>query len=380
MPGGLSVTLGVVVVLAVMGLGISVYGGKMGELGGSIFPSAGVNQANCQGQGGTCKPRTQCTSANNIGDDMCEDQESGGSTTVMVCCKTEDLSGGSGSDPGSGSGTQCADQYNGYCFDGSDDTRYQECTINDDGEAMSDASLCSEADSSLDTCCAIDVSSGSTCSSPGFTVNPGLPSVGQDVEFSASPDGCSGYDWTIDRSTTKSGQTVTHSFSSSGTYTVELSTGSGSTQQSVTVLDNRLPRVEVSQTPSDPVSPDSYPVTVEWTLSTDDPDGSVTNYGWSSDSITLSCSGSSANVCSYEFGSSDKGIHSITVDITHTNGEGSEDTFSYGFQTSVGYDCGESGDNFCTSSCSGSTVDDGDDTPQCPSGEVCCRPPSGFTN
>jgi hypothetical protein len=64
-----------------------------------------------------------------------------------------------------------------------------------------------------------------------FTITPANPTVGEQLTFDAGPSipegDIQGYDWTLGDSTTATGKQVTHSYTDSGQFTVELTVQSG---------------------------------------------------------------------------------------------------------------------------------------------------------
>src|SRR3989441_617944 len=93
----------------------------------------------------------------------------------------------------------------------------------------------------------------------GFTYNPSSPQAGQLVTFTASAGGGTApysYSWTLGDGSAATGSTVTHTYSSSGTFNIVLNVkDSGSTQQTTT--SQRSVTVS-SPAPSPPTSSFTY--------------------------------------------------------------------------------------------------------------------------
>lgn len=132
----------------------------------------------------------------------------------------------------------------------------------------------------------VSVSEGETPTA-SFVYSPANPAVAETIHFNASesadPDGTIvSYDWDFGDGTTAAGQTITHQYSSSGTYTVLLVVTDNdgniaSTTQSISVGENENPVASFFYSPTDPAideevyfnASDSY-----------DPDGTIVSYEW----------------------------------------------------------------------------------------------------
>jgi PKD repeat protein len=136
-----------------------------------------------------------------------------------------------------------------------------------------------------------------------FNYSPSNPKVDEDIYFNASdssdPDGTiENYEWDFGDNTTDTGETVTHRYSGSGTYTVQLkvtddSGNTGSTTKTVTVSENQSPTAAFVYSPTNPEVGD--PVHFNASDSTDQ-DGTIESYKW-------------------DFGD---GRHGANVEVNHT--------------------------------------------------------------
>ncbi len=120
-----------------------------------------------------------------------------------------------------------------------------------------------------------------------FDYSPINPKVDEDIYFNASdssdPDGTiETYEWDFGDNTTDTGETVTHRYSSSGTYAVQLtvtddSGNTGSTTKTVTVSENQSPTAAFVYSPTNP----DVGERVHFNASdSTDPDGSIESYEW----------------------------------------------------------------------------------------------------
>jgi len=136
-----------------------------------------------------------------------------------------------------------------------------------------------------------------------FNYSPSNPRVDEDIYFNASdssdPDGTiESYEWDFGDNTTDTGETVTHRYSSSGTYTVQLtvtddSGNTGSTTKTVTVSENQSPTAAFVYSPTNP----DVGERVHFNASdSTDPDGTIESYEW-------------------DFGD---GRHGANVEVNHT--------------------------------------------------------------
>ncbi len=124
--------------------------------------------------------------------------------------------------------------------------------------------------------------------SAAFTISPGSAPSGQGVTFDGSsstdPDpggSIQAYSWSFGDGSAGSGQTVSHTFAGSGTYTVTLvvtdNAGvTNSATHSVTIT-NRPPAATFTTSPSAPQMLQA--VSFDGSASSD-PDGSITSYAW----------------------------------------------------------------------------------------------------
>ena len=121
-----------------------------------------------------------------------------------------------------------------------------------------------------------------------LTASPSSPSTSDTVTFDASgssdPDGSiQSYSWDFGDGSTATGQTASHSYSSSGDYTVELtvtddSGATDTTTRTVSVTGgNTPPTASFTYSPGNPDADE--PVTLDASGSSD-PDGTVQRYEW----------------------------------------------------------------------------------------------------
>jgi PKD repeat protein len=125
-----------------------------------------------------------------------------------------------------------------------------------------------------------------------FSFSPNSPTTSDTITFDASnssdPDGTiSNYDWAFGDGATASNETATHSYSSSGTFTVELTVednegGTNTTSQDIT-LGNSAPAVAFTFSPSSPTTKDT--ITFDGSSSSDT-DGTIVEYNWTLDDGT----------------------------------------------------------------------------------------------
>jgi serine protease len=134
----------------------------------------------------------------------------------------------------------------------------------------------------------VGVSDGNSAPSASFTVSPASPDVGEEVSFDASgstdSDGTiTRYEWTFGDGSTATGESVTHSFTSSETYTVTLTVeddegGSDSVSKTLGVGgSNATPAAAFTVSPSSPTVREE--VTFDASGS-NDTDGTIESYEW----------------------------------------------------------------------------------------------------
>lgn len=159
-----------------------------------------------------------------------------------------------------------------------------------------------------------------------FSYNPSDPHADEDINFyddSSDPDGDS-YDisWDFGDGSTASGAPVTHSYSSSGTYTVEMTVtdehGATDTWSETITVDepNSPPSSDFTYSPSDPLVGES----IDFSEQASDSDGSIDSYDWTWDDGSFS---TSANP-SHTYDSSG----TYTVELTVTDNDGATDSYS----------------------------------------------------
>ena len=120
-----------------------------------------------------------------------------------------------------------------------------------------------------------------------FVYSPSNPAVDEDIHFNASdssdPDGTiESYEWDFGDNTTDTGETVTHRYSSDGTFTVYLkvtdnSGNTGSTSQTVNVSAGQGPTASFVYSPANPITGESVYFNAS---DSNDPDGSIVSYRW----------------------------------------------------------------------------------------------------
>jgi PKD repeat protein len=179
----------------------------------------------------------------------------------------------------------------------------------------------------------VDASEFNDPPSADFTISSQNPEVSDTVTFDAAPsndpDGSVvSYEWTFDDGTTDTGEHVTHSYSSTGTYTVELTvTDDGGATDSktmeVTVKDtNQKPNADAG---SNATVDANASVTLDATGSSD-PDGDSLTYSWtelSNVGITLSDTTSATpTFTAPDFDNEG----ALTFQVTVSDGNGGTDT------------------------------------------------------
>jgi len=160
-----------------------------------------------------------------------------------------------------------------------------------------------------------------------FTANPTSGIAPLEVAFDASNSSDSdgniiSYAWDFKDGSTGSGQTITHTFSSTGSYNVELTVtdndgATGSATKNVTVIEapNQPPTANFTATPISGV----VPLQVSFnTSSSSDSDGNIISYAWDfKDGNT-----GSGETINHTFSS----IGSYNVKLTVTDNEGATDS------------------------------------------------------
>jgi PKD repeat protein len=118
-----------------------------------------------------------------------------------------------------------------------------------------------------------------------FDVSPSDPDAGDVVTFDASasndPDGSiASYEWDFGDGSTATGETASHAYASTGTYTVTLEVtddvGATDTATEVVVI-NQAPTAAFTFSPSTPTTADSIGFDAS---GSSDPDGSIISYEW----------------------------------------------------------------------------------------------------
>ncbi len=162
-----------------------------------------------------------------------------------------------------------------------------------------------------------------------FTASPTSGEAPLEVSFSASgsndPDGnINTYNWDFGDGSTGSGENITHTYGSSGNYTVQLTvedndgvTDSMTMNISVSAPSNESPNASFSANPTS----GEVPLDVSFDASNaSDPDGSIESYSWDFDDGST---GSGVNVAN-TFDSSG----TYNVELTVTDNEGATDSTS----------------------------------------------------
>ena len=165
-----------------------------------------------------------------------------------------------------------------------------------------------------------------------FTVDPAQPEEGQTATFDASasddPDGTiASYAWDFDDDgqTDATGETVTHAYDSSGTYTATLTVtdddgATATTQQEVVVSappENLDPTASFTYAPSNPTTADQ--VTFDASASSDS-DGSIAGYQWEFGDGTTATGATPAHT--YD----SSGTYTVALTVTDDDGATSTET------------------------------------------------------
>jgi serine protease len=191
---------------------------------------------------------------------------------------------------------------------------------------------------------------GNEAPSASFTTSPSSPNVGETVSFDASgstdSDGSiTSYEWDFGDGTTATGQTASHSYGSSGTYSVTLTVtddkgATDSVSKNVSVgTTNAAPSASFTTSPSSPKVDET--VTFDASGSTDS-DGSITSYEWDFGDGTTA----TGETVTHSYGSAGD----YTVSLTVTDDAGATDTVS----KAITVESSGGGDEKATSSADGS--------------------------
>ena len=183
----------------------------------------------------------------------------------------------------------------------------------------------------------IGISSPNKNPVPEFTWSPTSPNTGQVVSFdgssSSDPDGTIvNYAWDFDDGNTASGATLhspSNTYAAAGTYTVLLTvtdnngaTGQCSHTVSVTTSPNKIPAAEFTWNPPNPQYGDT--VTFDGN-SSNDPDGTITNYEWDFGGDG-SASGATKQVVTHNFNAA--GTYDVVLTVTDNHGATGDKTHS----------------------------------------------------
>jgi PKD repeat protein len=167
----------------------------------------------------------------------------------------------------------------------------------------------------------VGVTEGSSPSA-SFVYSPANPAENETIYFNASqsndPDGTiESFDWDFGDGTTGKGETVTHKYGSSGSYTVLLKVTDDdgnidTASQTVSVGDNQSPVASFFYTPSNPVV--NQVIQFNATES-HDPDGTIVSYQWDFGDGTP---GAVGVLVDHHFSS--KGTYTVYLRVTDNNG------------------------------------------------------------
>ena len=164
-----------------------------------------------------------------------------------------------------------------------------------------------------------------------FSADPTSGEAPLEVSFNASnssdPDGSiNSYDWDFDDGSTGSGETVNHTYDSTGDYNVELTVtdndGDKETEmKTITVSSsgNEAPTAEFSYNPSSGYPP--LEVTFDATDS-NDPDGSIVSYSWDFDDGTIG----SGTITEHAF--QESGVYDVILTVYDDDGASSTQLWS----------------------------------------------------
>jgi PKD repeat protein len=167
----------------------------------------------------------------------------------------------------------------------------------------------------------VGVTEGSSPSA-SFVYSPANPAENETIYFNASqsndPDGTiESFDWDFGDGTTGKGETVTHKYGSSGSYTVLLKVTDDdgnidTASQTVSVGDNQSPVASFFYTPSNPVV--NQVIQFNATES-HDPDGTIVSYQWDFGDGTP---GAVGVLVDHHFSS--KGTYTVYLRVTDNSG------------------------------------------------------------
>jgi|GEM_PF-1397825 len=165
---------------------------------------------------------------------------------------------------------------------------------------------------------------GNEAPTASFSTDVSTPEPGEDVTFdgsgSSDPDGSiASYEWDFGDGSTATGQSVTHSYSSSGDYTVTLTVtddGGASDSASTTVsvssgTSNEAPNASFTVSPS---SPEPGETTTFDAADSSDPDGSIASYDWEFGD------GSTASGQSVTHSYASEGDYTVSLTVTDDDG------------------------------------------------------------
>jgi len=195
---------------------------------------------------------------------------------------------------------------------------------------------------------------GNEAPSASFTMSPSSPKTGETVSFDGSgstdSDGTiSSYEWDFGDGSTATGQTTSHSYSSSGDYTVTLTVtddkgATDTVSKTISVgTSNAAPSASFTVSPSSPKTGET--VNFDGSGSTDS-DGTISSYEWDfGDGSTAT-----GQTTSHSYGSAGD----YTVSLTVTDDAGATDTVSKTISVTSTDDDGQCGDEKTTASASGS--------------------------
>jgi len=166
----------------------------------------------------------------------------------------------------------------------------------------------------------ISVSDGNAPNA-SFVYSPNNPGVNETVYFNANgstdEDGTIvSYDWDFGDGTMGAGQTVTHKYSESGTFTVVLQViddddNTDTTSQSVSIGDNENPVASFSYSPTSPAVNEEIYFNAS---GSSDPDGTIVSYTWNFGD------GSSANGMEVTHQFADSGTYTVYLQVTDDSG------------------------------------------------------------
>lgn len=153
-----------------------------------------------------------------------------------------------------------------------------------------------------------------------ITVAPSAPSPGQEVTINANPSDPDGnvtdVRWRVDGEVVSTSARFTYTFTEAGDHRLNVTVldDAGATSAServVTVTEaNSPPRASISASPSSP----TVGVTVSFTATASDPDGTITGYEWRLDGEVVS------NQSATEYTFTDPGTHRVSLAVVDDDG------------------------------------------------------------